>query len=66
MESLYQEFNNRDIEVIIDDVKGSIGEKIRNAKILGVPYIAIMGNNTVYIFFRAHSNNFEKYISKNT
>ena len=46
LESLYQEFNNRDIEVIIDDVKGSIGEKIRNAKILGIPYIAIMGNNT--------------------
>lgn len=46
LESLYKEFNNRDIEVIIDDVKGSIGEKIRNAKILGIPYIAIMGNNT--------------------
>lgn len=33
------------MEVIIDDVKGSIGEKIRNAKILGIPYIAILGNN---------------------
>ena len=45
-EELYTRFNNKDIDVIIDDVKGSIGEKIRNAKILGVPYIAIMGNNT--------------------
>mgnify|MGYP004563715441 FL=1 len=45
-EELYARFNNKDIDVIIDDVKGSIGEKIRNAKILGVPYIAIMGNNT--------------------
>ena len=34
------------MEIIIDDVKGSIGEKIRNAKILGIPYIAILGNNT--------------------
>lgn len=46
LENLYEEFNNKDIDVIIDDVKGSIGEKIRNAKILGIPYIAIMGNNT--------------------
>lgn len=45
-ENLYQKFNEKDIDVIIDDVKGSIGEKIRNAKILGIPYIAIMGNNT--------------------
>lgn len=46
LEDLYEKFNNKDIEVIIDDVKGSIGEKIRNAKILGIPYVAIMGNNT--------------------
>lgn len=45
-EDLYDKFNEKDIEVIIDDVKGSIGEKIRNAKILGIPYIAILGNNT--------------------
>ena len=46
MENLYTKFNDKNVEVIIDDVKGSIGEKIRNAKILGIPYIAIMGNNT--------------------
>lgn len=45
-ESLYNDFNDKDVETIIDDVKGSIGEKIRNAKILGIPYVAIMGNNT--------------------
>ena len=45
-EDLYSKFEDKNIEVIIDDVKGSIGEKIRNAKILGIPYIAIMGNNT--------------------
>ena len=45
-EKIYSEFLNRDVEVIIDDTKASIGEKIRNAKILGIPYIAIMGNNT--------------------
>ena len=46
MKQYYNIFNDKDIDVIIDDVKGSIGEKIRNAKILGIPYIAIMGNNT--------------------
>lgn len=46
LEDLYKKFNNKDINVIIDDVKGTIGEKIRNAKILGIPYVAIMGNNT--------------------
>lgn len=46
LEDLYEKFNNKDINVIIDDVKGTIGEKIRNAKILGIPYVAIMGNNT--------------------
>lgn len=46
MENVYSKFNEKGIDVIIDDVKGSIGEKIRNAKILGIPYIAIMGNNT--------------------
>ena len=45
-EDTYNKFLDRDVDVIIDDVKGSIGEKIRNAKILGIPYIAIMGNNT--------------------
>lgn len=45
-EDLYAKLGDKDIDVIIDDVKGSIGEKIRNAKILGIPYIAIMGNNT--------------------
>ncbi|MBP3502858.1 MAG: hypothetical protein J6K42_05245 [Clostridia bacterium] len=45
-EDIYNKFINKDVEVIIDDVKGSIGEKIRNAKVLGIPYIAIIGNNT--------------------
>ena len=45
-EDIYNQFLNKDVDVIIDDVKGSIGEKIRNAKVLGIPYIAIMGNNT--------------------
>lgn len=45
-EKLYTDFNEKNVEIIIDDVKGSIGEKIRNAKILGIPYVAIMGNNT--------------------
>ena len=34
------------IPVIIDDTNDSIGKKIRNAKVLGIPYIAILGNST--------------------
>lgn len=45
-EKIYNQFLDENVEVIIDDVKGSIGEKIRKAKILGIPYIAIVGNNT--------------------
>ena len=45
-EKIYNQFLDRNVEVIIDDVKGSIGEKIRKAKVLGIPYIAIIGNNT--------------------
>lgn len=45
-EKLYNQLLDKDVEVILDDVKGSIGEKIRKAKIFGIPYIAIMGNNT--------------------
>lgn len=45
-EKIYEKFEDEEVEVIIDDLKGSIGEKIRNAKILGIPYIAIIGNNT--------------------
>ena len=45
-ENVYNILQDKDIEVIIDDTKGSIGEKIRNAKVLGIPYIAILGNNT--------------------
>ena len=45
-ENIYEQFLGKDVDVIVDDVKGSIGEKIRNAKVLGIPYIAIIGNNT--------------------
>ena len=45
-EELYNNFEEKNVDTILDDVKGSIGEKIRNAKILGIPYVAIMGNNT--------------------
>lgn len=45
-EDIYKTLDDEDVEIIIDDVKSSIGEKIRNAKILGIPYVAIIGNNT--------------------
>ena len=43
---LYNKFKNDNISVIIDDTNDSIGKKIRNAKVLGIPYIAILGNST--------------------
>lgn len=43
---LYETLENLNIPVIIDDTNDSIGKKIRNAKVLGVPYIAILGNST--------------------
>lgn len=45
-EKIYNQFLDESVKVIIDNIKGSIGEKIRRAKILGIPYIAIIGNNT--------------------
>lgn len=44
--TLYNELQNQNIEVILDDTNESIGKKIRNAKIFGIPYIAILGNST--------------------
>lgn len=43
---LYETLENLNISVIIDDTNDSIGKKIRNAKVLGIPYIAILGNST--------------------
>lgn len=43
---LYENLENLNIPVIIDDTNDSIGKKIRNAKVLGIPYIAILGNST--------------------
>ena len=45
-QEIYNQFIKNDIPVIIDDTDATIGEKIRNAKILGIPYIAILGKNT--------------------
>ena len=44
--NLYNEFNTHNVPVILDDTNDSIGKKIRNAKVLGIPYIAILGNTT--------------------
>lgn len=43
---LYETLENLNIPVIIDDTNDSIGKKIRNAKVLGIPYIAILGSST--------------------
>ena len=42
----YQTLIDANIPVILDDTNDSIGKKIRNAKVLGIPYIAILGNST--------------------
>ena len=43
---LYERLTKAGIPVILDDTDDSIGKKIRNAKVLGIPYIAILGNST--------------------
>lgn len=43
---IYNHLIELDISVIIDDTDTTIGEKIRNTKILGIPYIVIIGKNT--------------------
>ena len=45
-EDLYERLTKANIPVILDDTNDSIGKKIRNAKVLGIPYIAILGNST--------------------
>ena len=44
--NLYNELLAKNIPVILDDTNESIGKKIRNAKVFGIPYIAILGNST--------------------
>ena len=43
---LYEKLMQANIPVILDDTDDSIGRKIRNAKVLGIPYIGILGNST--------------------
>ena len=44
---LYDDLTVKNIPVILDDTNESIGKKIRNAKVFGIPYIAILGNSTM-------------------
>ena len=44
---LYDDLIAKNIPVILDDTNESIGKKIRNAKVFGIPYIAILGNSTM-------------------
>ena len=43
---LYEVLSNKGIKVMLDDRDLSIGSKIKDAKVLGVPYVAILGDNT--------------------
>ena len=46
-ESLYEVLKDHGIETILDDRKSeSLGNKIKDCKILGTPYIGIIGNRT--------------------
>ena len=46
-EDLYKKLKEENIETIIDDRQGfSIGNKIKDAYVLGTPYIAILGDKT--------------------
>lgn len=43
---LYNDLISNNIKVILDDTNAGLGEKIRNAKVLGIPYVVILGNNS--------------------
>lgn len=43
---LYDDLISNNIKVILDDTNAGLGEKIRNAKVLGIPYVVILGNNS--------------------
>ena len=45
-EALYSKLEEAGVHVILDDTNDTIGKKIRNAKVYGIPYIAILGNST--------------------
>lgn len=44
--ALYEVLQNRGVETILDDREGSLGSKIKDCKLLGTPYIAILGSRT--------------------
>ena len=46
-EALYKNLNEKGIRAIIDDrEEGSIGAKIKDCKMLGTPYIIVLGDKT--------------------
>lgn len=44
--NLYSSIVNSNIEALIDDRNLSLGAKIKDSKLLGIPYMIIIGNNT--------------------
>lgn len=44
-ESLYKELSDRGVEVLLDDRKESIGVKLNDAELIGVPYIVVAGKS---------------------
>ena len=45
-ERLYNALNNRGVEVLLDDRLDSIGAKLKDAELIGVPYIIVVGKYT--------------------
>ncbi len=43
---LYSSLHNSDIEVLIDDRDLSLGSKIKDSKLLGIPYMVVVGNKS--------------------
>lgn len=53
---LYDALTNKGIKVILDDRDMGIGAKIKDSKVLGIPYVAIFGDNTDNNQFEIENN----------
>ncbi len=45
-EKIYNDLLNKKVEVLLDDRQDAIGAKLKDAELIGVPYIVVVGKNT--------------------
>ena len=46
-EELYNHYLGKNVEVLLDDRMDSIGAKLKDAELVGIPYIIVVGKNTI-------------------